>query len=127
MDVASRCPPGWLEKATAGSGGLPEPPQPLPALSLYTAIDCHWLSFLRYLHINRAGTAVIFSHNASIAHGYDAFGDIGTICRELAWKHTNLFLKRGPEHSKRIIAQRPWLSGDDGSSDFSDGDSSRGW
>ena len=58
---------------------------------------------------------------------YDAFGDIGTICRELAWKHTNLFLKRGPEHSKRIIAQRPWLSGDDGSSDFSDGDSSRGW
>ena len=100
MDVASRCPPGWLEKATAGSGGLPQ-----GALSLYTAIDCHWLSFLRYLHINRAGTAVIFSHNTSITHGYDAFGDIGTICRELAWKHTNLFLKRGPEHSKRSVVR----------------------
>jgi hypothetical protein len=65
--------------------------------------------------------------NASVTHGYDAFGDIGTICRELAWKHGSLFWwESGPEHSKRIVAQRACVSGDDGSSDFSDGDGSRG-
>ena len=44
--------------------------QPRATRSFYTAIDCHWLSFLRDLHTNLAAIAVILSQNHSVAPGY---------------------------------------------------------
>jgi hypothetical protein len=44
-------------------------PQPGATLSVHTAIDCHWRSFLRDLHSDPDAIAVIFCRNDSVALG----------------------------------------------------------
>jgi hypothetical protein len=65
----------------------------------------HWPPFLRDLHSNLAAIAAVFGRSDRVAPGYDAFGVIATIFRELGWKTPVFSLGSGPETSNRTAGK----------------------